>query len=216
MSKQIYESLTWLPALGVTLDLSQDAVSSETPMGSMLSNLARHRMPASDLNRLGKRITALRHGGQNLDPLEPLKLAILGTGTLDLIVPTLVASAARHGISLDCKLGAYGQAVSDALSPQSPLRTDDAPDVVLLALDHRSLPIAWQIGAGAGEQDAIKACADLLSAMVTTLRERCGATCILQTVAVPPETFFGSLDRRVAGNAATCHHGSQYGHRTRR
>lgn len=200
MSKQIFESLAWLPPLDMSLELEFSKVAlAETPMGSLLSRLARHKMPPVDLDRIGKRITALRRSGKSLDPLEPVNLAILGTGTLDLIVPTLVASGARHGLSLACQLGTYGQAVTDALSPQSPLLVGDAPDVVLLALDHRSLPLVWEIGAEAGERDAVKACADLLTAMVRNLRERSGATCMLQTIAVPPETYFGSLDRRVAG-----------------
>jgi len=48
-------------------------------------------------------------GGEALAPLTPFRLAVLSNSTIDMIVPALVASAARHGIALEVIQPSYDQ-----------------------------------------------------------------------------------------------------------
>jgi len=119
---------------------------------------------------------------------------VIGTGTLDLLIPGLCASAARHGVLLDCVQADYGQIVQEALDPNSTLNRAKC-DAVLIALDHRSLPITASLGARGG---AVEACIALIDMLREGFRANSGAVSIIPTFAPPPEQLFGSLDRRIA------------------
>jgi hypothetical protein len=58
-------------------------------------------MDLNQLTKLAKVIDKARSSAHGLDPLTPFRLAVLSNSTIDLIVPALVASAARHGIALE-------------------------------------------------------------------------------------------------------------------
>jgi len=74
--------------------------------------------------------------GKSLDPLAPFRLAVLSNSTIDMIVPALVGSAARHGIALEVIQPSYDQVAQEALTPIR--RESLKPDAVLLALDYRA------------------------------------------------------------------------------
>ena len=199
MTGSIHASLSWLPLLEEHQTSALRALDAfDAKIGDRIGRLARHRLDYLDSDRLGRKIAAFIKAGAELAPLSPLRMALIGTGTLDLLAPSLATAAARHGFALDCRVGAYGQALHEALSPHSTLNTSPI-DVVLIAMDHRSLPIDCCPGNVAAAADCVHDAAKLIRAMVTSIKERSGATCIIQTFASPPETLFGSLDRRVAG-----------------
>lgn len=196
MSRTLYADLAWLPPAPadfrehVKALLGLDAGAAP---GRDIMRLAAASLNETQQTRLGEAITKLDRRGVDMAALTPLTLGIVGTGTLDLILPPLVTAAARHGILLRCVTGSYGQFVQDALDPNSAINR--APcDAVLLALDYRSLPISTKIGdRGAAVNAALS--------FVDTLRNgfrKSGATVILQTFAPPPEALFGNFDRRTA------------------
>ena len=199
MTGRIYTSLSWLRPPETPPSSAMRALdAADAGIGATACRLARHRLGFLDLDRLGRKLSAFVKAGADLAPLMPLRMALIDTGTLDLIAPSLVASAARHGFALDCRVGCYGQALNEALSPRSELNTSPV-DVVLIALDHRSLPFDCRPGNVEDATGAVHAAASLIQAMVMSIKKGSGATCIIQTVAPPPEALFGSLDRRVAG-----------------
>ena len=87
-------------------------------LGFRVQTLASHALTSNQLLRLAKLIDEARADGHPLTPLTPFRLGLLGNGTLDLIVPALTASAARHGIALECVPGSYDQVLQEALSPE--------------------------------------------------------------------------------------------------
>ncbi len=198
MSAALYSGLTWL--LPPPTDFSRlcKALSDETRPGPAARTLANAGLDGNQLSRLGRAITRLRQDGRDLSPLKPFRLGLLGNGTLDLLVPALVASAARHGILLEVVKADYDQVVQEALSHDSGIN-QAKPDAVLVALDLRGLPMR----ATPGDRAGVLANVESGMAMVNAVRDGFGrnsaAICIVQTLAPPPETLFGSLDRTVPG-----------------
>ncbi len=191
--------LAWLPEPPADFRKRlQSIAQSPERAGVELRKLATHRLTGTQLNRLARTIGDFQADGRSLAPLTPLRLGVLGNGTLDMIVPALVASAARHGVALECVATAYGQYAQAALSPDSPINIA-ACDAVLLALDYRALGLNLAIGSAAQAEEAVAAALDMLGAFRNGIRASANAACILQTIAPPPEPLFGSADRTIPG-----------------
>ena len=73
------------------------------------------------------------------------------------------------------------------------------PDAVLLALDHRGLPLNFAAGDLTAEQQDIANAMAQLNAIRSSLHANAGTVCIVQTIPTPPEALFGSMDQHVPG-----------------
>src|SRR5450432_4422392 len=96
------EALYWLPS--PPADFAQrcrQLAESPDDLGGRIHALASFDLDENQLNRLANAIHKARERGHLLAPLTPFRLGILSNATTDLIVPALVASAARHGIDLE-------------------------------------------------------------------------------------------------------------------
>ncbi len=201
LSLELYRTLSWLPLPPADFVQQCKALAAGNgDLGGPIRALATHALDEHQLARLGRAIEAARRGGRSLAPLTPFRLGLLGNGTQDLIVPVLVATAARHGIALECIRGDYDQFLQEALQPGSEINRT-RPDAVLLNLDHRGLAIRPTPGDSEGAGQTIDTAAALLDAVRSAIRGNSGAACIVQTLAPPPEGLFGSLDRVLPGTA---------------
>jgi FkbH-like protein len=199
MSDSLFTNLEWLPKPPENFSaLCQDVLGSAENTGRRIRALAGFGLDSGKLNRLAKIITGKQKGGQTLAPLTPFRLGILSNATIDFIVPALVASAARHGIALECIAAKYDQAVQEALSPASAVNQAQ-PDGVLLALDHRSFSLNSPLGDRESALAATQSALAHLDMIRTGIHTNTKATCLVQTVAAPPEALFGSLDRALPG-----------------
>jgi len=196
---KLYAELQWLPRAPLEFSASLKALGNSTgPLGRELQALA---LPALDLNQLTKLAKAIgnsRGNGKSLDPLTPFRLAVLSNSTMDLIVPALVASAARHGIALQVIQPAYDQVAQEALTPDSKVN-NSKPDAVLFALDYRALPLKLSLGDGETSSATVQGVIDYLQSLRNGIKTNCNAVCIFQTFAPPIRVLFGSLDRALPG-----------------
>jgi len=201
MSLDLYRTLSWLPAAQKDFTAKcKELAAGVAPLGDRIRALAGYSLNEHQLARLGRCIEAAHAAGRSLAPLTPFRLGLLGNGTLDLIAPVLVATAARHGIALTCIRGAYDQFLQDALCAESEVN-QARPDAVLIALDYRGLGFQQVAGQAEAAGQAIDAACGLLDNIRAGIRRNSGAICILQTLAPPPEGLFGSLDRGLPGTA---------------
>jgi len=199
MPLEVYRDLSWLPKPPSDFTARcKELVAQSGDLGTAIRALATYALNEHQLARLGRLIEAVRAGKRSMAPLMPFRLGLLGNGTLDLIVPVLTATAARHGIALECVGGDYDQFLQDALLPSSKVN-QARPDVVLLALDHRGLALHAMPGDQAAAGQSVGFAFDLLDSIRGAIRRNSGAPCILQTLAPPPEGLFGSLDRALPG-----------------
>ena len=116
----LYSELQWLPRPPQDFStLLKAAASSGESLGSEIRPLASFALDLNQLIKLAKVIGKARSEGNLCDPLLPFRLALLSNSTVDLIVPALVASAARHGIALEVIQPSYDQVAQEALTPDS-------------------------------------------------------------------------------------------------
>lgn len=199
MSDHLYRDLSWLPSAPADFSARCRAVlNSGAEHGRQIRALASYALDENQLNRLARTIASARQSHFSLQPLIPFRLGILSNSTVDFMAPALIATAARHGIALECISANYDQVIQEALSPTSIINTAK-PDAVLVAVDYRALPLQSKL---ASQEDA-DAAVDRAMTFVATVRQGLAANgnaiCILQTLAAPAERLFGSLDRVLPG-----------------
>ena len=194
-------SLPWLPAPPASFKAQCQALLDEpSGRGPTVIGLAQHALSESQTRILAKAIETLRARKIDLKPLTPFRLGILGNGTLDLMLPALVASAARYGVALECFKPEYDQILQPAVDGGSELHRA-RPDAVLLAIDYRALP--WRLNAVSAEAatSEVAAAMAFLTAIRRGVRAHSNAPCIVSTLAPPVESLFGNLDRALPGSA---------------
>jgi FkbH-like protein len=151
----------------------------------------------NQLNELARAIATERAAGHPLAPLIPFRLGILSNATMDLVVPALIATAARHGILLECVVSPYGQVVQSALSPDSPIKTADA---ILIALDHHGFRLDCDVTSTESADAALSASLEHLDLIRNGCKQISESVCILQTIPAPPERLCGSWDAALPGS----------------
>ena len=195
----LYSELSWLPQPPADFNaLCRSALSDPDSLGQRIRALASNALDENQLLRLFKLITSARAAGQSLAPLTPYRLGLISNSTTDFLAPVLVATAARHGIALECTTGSYGQVMQESLDPQSSINRS-APNAVLLALDWRGLPLRFSPGHADASRAAVESALEYLNSIRNGLRQNSNAICIVQNLAAPTETLFGSLDRALPG-----------------
>ncbi len=199
MSKDLYRDLLWLPPPPADFSAQCRAIfESDENLGEQIQRLAACRMNEDQLFRLARVIDGIRKSGRSLDPLVPFRLGVVSNATTHFIVPAIVASAARHGVALECIAADFDQVMQEVLSPHSPINLAQ-PDAVLVAVDCRGLPLGPVPGATAAGSEAVGASLSILSKVRAGIKANSKALCILQTIARPAEAYFGSLDLMLPG-----------------
>jgi FkbH-like protein len=199
MMSSLYSNLSWLPQPPADFNaLCRAVLEHPESLGHRIRALASSALHENQLIRLAKLIATARQAGHSLAPLTPYRLGLISNATTDLIVPVLVATAARHGIALECFVAAYDQAVQESLNPESSIHRS-SPQGVLIAIDWRGLPLRSSPGQADACQTTVKAVLDYLQMICNGIRQNSQAICILQNLAAPPESLFGSLDRALPG-----------------
>jgi FkbH-like protein len=200
MVHHMFADLAWLPRTPADFGRQCRAAVDSDPIGARIQALAGYALDANQLVRLSRVLDSAHAAGDSLHPLVPFRLGVLGNGMLDVVVPALRASAARHGIALECVTTEYDQVMQAALSPESAINRA-RPDAVLIAIDHRALPLRITPGDPDAADETIAAWQASLTAIRDGIRGNCGVTCIFQTLAPPPEALFGHYDRLLPGTA---------------
>jgi len=199
MSNHLYSQLGWLQAAPEDFSAQcRQLLAEPAHLGLRLQHLANHALDENQLNRLAKVVQKARDGGLSMAPLVPFRLGILSNATSHFIVPALVATAARHGIALECVEADFDQVMQEALSPDSTINQAQC-DAVLVAVDYRGLPLNAAPGDAQAAQNTVQAALSHLSMIRNGLRTNSRAICILQTLPRPVESAFGSLDMALPG-----------------
>jgi FkbH-like protein len=199
MTDDLYTRLAWLPPKPEDFTARCRTLLGEAgELGRPLRALANYALDENALNRLAKLIGQAREAGRSLAPLTPFRLGLLSNTTSHFLVPALVATAARHGIALECIEAEYDQVMQEALNPASAINRGKF-DAVLVALDHRGLPLRAVPGDAEAAEQTVTAALEKLNAVRDGIHANSNALCIVQTIARPPETLFGGMDLGLTG-----------------
>jgi FkbH-like protein len=194
----LYSELQWLPRPTPDFRERVKTLRNSASPGRELQSLALQALDTNQLTALARTIDRFRAEGRSLDPLVPFRLAVLSNSTIDLIVPALVASAARHGVALEVVQPLYDQVAQEALTPDSKVNSAK-PDAVLLALDFHALPLKLSLADAEASSSTVQGATAYLQMLRNGIRTNSNAVCIFQTFAPPAESLFGSLDRALPG-----------------
>ena len=199
MNDELFSEIGWLPKPPDDFYAKcKSLLQSGGPSGRRVRALASFSLDENKLNALATVVDALRVNPGALSPLTPFKLGIVSNATTHFLVPSLVATAARHGILLECVEGGFDQVRQEASDPASTINRA-SPDAILVALDYRGLLLRATPGDVGGEERAVSSALANLDAIRREFATHSRATCILQTLARPVESTFGSLDFSIPG-----------------
>jgi FkbH-like protein len=195
----LYSELLWLPRFPDDFNRAlKVAGNNGSSLGADLRFLASFALEANQLAKLAKKVVDTRAQENLLHPLVPFKLALLSNGTIDMIVPALIASAVRHGIDLEVIQPHYDQVAQEALTPDSKINSSK-PDAVLFALDYRALPLKLTLGDPEASAASVQGSLGYLQTLRNGIKINANSVCIFQTLAPPAESLFGQLDRALPG-----------------
>ena len=187
--------LPWLaPAPASFRDQVRALRQAPQPGIAALRRLATHRLDLSQLSLLARACTqAAGVGGA-----PALRLRLLSNATPDLAMSAIAGTAPRHGLLLTLSSGAFDNWRVEALDPAS----DTArlrPDFVLLALDWRAFDLVPCPGDPGLAEQRVRAALDQLLGAARALLQQGAGQVLVQTLAEPAASLFGSLDAVVPG-----------------
>ncbi|MET0430181.1 MAG: HAD-IIIC family phosphatase, partial [Microvirga sp.] len=126
-----------------------------------------------------------------------IKVALVGSSTLEHLVPAIRIGALRRGLLVEPWLAPFGQWRQDILDPRSGLHRF-APNAVLLCLDSASLVPDIPLDASPDEvAGLVRQTVDDIASLWRSLKERLGATVIQQTILPIEVPAFGHFERQV-------------------
>jgi FkbH-like protein len=155
--------------------------------------LSLQRLNINQLHLLGNAI-----GEMTETKAERVRLGVLSNGTTELLLPPLAASALRHGVWLQTVGSAFDQVAAEALNAESSINLARC-HFVLLAVDHRGLPLTPSPGDLGAAQASLSAAVEQIDSLRQALRAASGCSVIVQTIPQVPAGSFGSLERTLPG-----------------
>lgn len=155
--------------------------------------LAGYRLNSNRLYALGEAIGKLA-----VEVTDAIRLGVLSNGTTDFLLPALAASALRHGVWMHAVGTPFDQVAPEALNCASEINRAQC-HFVLLAVDHRGLPLTPTPGEADRARATVDAALQYIDSIRHSLRSTSGCTVIVQTAPQVAGNLFGSLERDVPG-----------------
>ncbi len=201
MNTDLYADLAWLPRPPDDFAKQcKNLFKQADNLGLRVRALASYGLDENALHKLAKVIDQAVREKRDLTPLIPFKLGIISNATTHFLVAALTATAARHGFALQCIEAEFGQTMQVAMDAHSVINQAQV-DAVLLAIDHRGLPLQLSPGDQAAHDATVAACVDYIRQMREALHQQGVGFCIVQTIPRPAESLTGSFELALPGTA---------------
>ena len=159
--------------------------------GLELLRLASHRL---DENQLAKLASVAKTLPGAMPQFTPVKVALVGDGTLSLVASPIEGSGLRHGVLIDVVLGGYNAVVHESFDETSAVQAAK-PDLVVLATDCRILGLSRATASCEAANDLVEAAFARTRMIIERMRKSARGGVIVQTVPGPTDSLFGSFDR---------------------
>jgi FkbH-like protein len=162
-----------------------------------LAALAQHRLDYLQMIQLDRALSSIDR--QASPGLPQVRLAALGSSTLEHLMPAIRVAGLRRGLRIQAHCGAYGQYRSEVLEPDEAL-VNFAPQVVLFSLSCREALAGISAQSGSSEvAAALDAFVEQLQHLWSRAHSRFEARILQQTFLDVTQPLFGSFDRLVPG-----------------
>src|SRR5262249_35019140 len=148
--------LHWLPALpdADAAFARLRAIADPGERFAQIIAIAGHQLDFVQTGRLDRQLHRTLAELAKPEGVQPVRVAWLGSSTLDHLLPSARIAALRRGLLMQSYLAPYGQYRQELLDPASELATFK-PHVALLCLDHEHVApeatIGLMLGATAGD-----------------------------------------------------------------
>jgi len=163
-----------------------------------LRALADHRLDFLETRRVDRLLEEMAEAVP--EDVPRLRLSLLGSATLDHLVPAIRVAALRRGLVVDVDVAPFGQWRQQILDPGSALYAFE-PDCVLLAPDMSALLSELPLDATAAEAAlAVDAAVDDLAQLWRMVRDRAGAAVLQETPWLDAPPLYGHFERHVPGS----------------
>jgi FkbH-like protein len=195
--------LEWLPLLSEPSSAIKTAVSlpSCEERLSALAAIAGHQLGFLDMIQLDRAI--VQAGSKTSAGLARVKIALIGSNTLDHLVPPIRVAGLRYRLLAEMFLGVYGQYRQEVLGAHSPLH-EFAPQFVVFSITARDVLGPVPINASAADaEERVRHAVDELKTLWRTVRDRYSATVLQQTFLNVAPPLFGNFDRSVPATPAS-------------
>jgi len=200
MNADYFARLEWLERAPDNFrELVRAALNCGERAGAELRRLAQYSLNEPQLHQLGRAFSKARAPETVWAGLTPFRLGLLSNSTTDHLIAPLIASALRYGIDLRVLGFSYDESYAVAVSGDDRLK-EFAPNAVLVAVDHRGLPLREVFGHEDEERQITGECAAYLQAIYDGVRKNIASVCIGQTIARPVSVSFGHADKKIAGS----------------
>jgi FkbH-like protein len=190
----IFEDLLWLQK-------PPEEFSKELANASNITDfkeLAKYSLDEGQLKRLYNKFSRFRNDKDKTTPLIPVKIGIISNSTTDLVVPSLISTALRYGISLKVIEAEFNQIAQEAFSENSTFNNHKL-DFILVAIDYHGLSLSKKIGDKNLSNKNIDDCFLYIKSIIESLRSKFDTQIIFQNIANIPESPFGSFEGRLQG-----------------
>ncbi|WP_313084887.1 HAD-IIIC family phosphatase [Pseudomonas sp.] len=197
------EQLLWLPRHPDLSAAISEAKRDSDPQARLqhAARLAGYRRDFTQTTRLdrlaGEGLAAVTNSEATATGLQPLRIALLASHTVDHLVPAIRVAGLARRLALAVHVAPYGQYRQALLLDDAALGAF-APQLILLALDARDAPLQVPLEATQAEVDeAVAARIEELRLLWRRARERYAAQVVQQTIVPADPPLFGSFDALV-------------------
>ena len=197
------DQLLWLaqhPDLGAAIG---EAKRETDPLARLTaaSRLAGYRRDFTQTTRLDRLanegLRALANGETSASGLQPLRIALLSSHTVDHLVPAIRVGGLQRRLALSVHVAPYGMYRQALLMDDAELASF-APQLIVLALDARDAPLQLPLEASQADVDAaVTERVDELRLLWRRARERYAAQVVQQTIVPADPPIFGSFEALV-------------------
>jgi len=163
-----------------------------------LANYRRDFTLATRLDRLASEgLQAVTNGEASVAGLQPLRIALLASHTVDHLVPAIRVAGLQRGLALKVHVAPYGLYRQALLMDDAELASF-APQLIVLALDARDAPLQLPLEASPESvAAAVTTRVDELRLLWRCARERYAAQVVQQTIVPADPPIFGSFEALV-------------------
>lgn len=190
--------MNWLPPPQDFRGRLAAAAADDDGRLAALAALGQARLSFLETLQLDGALARALEGTPEGTGLEPVRLALLASGTVDHLLPGIRVAGLRRGLRIATHAGGYGQYRQELLLDPAALAAF-RPDAVLLALAARDFIGAVPLGASAEAADAALEAAVADVRRLWTRIRGLGALVVQQTFLDLEPPLFGGLDAAVPG-----------------